>query len=79
MLLFQSLISDVQAHPNLHSPVCVGQTAVIPSERVQIWVCAWFCPGMRLQIWVCLICVISPYSNGAVQTRVGLELADLTD
>ena len=24
---------------------------------------------------VCLICVISPYSNGAAQIRVGLELA----
>ena len=23
--------------------------------------------GVRLQIWVCLICVISPFSNGAVQ------------
>ena len=31
---------------------------------------------MRLQIWACLICVISPYSNGAVQIRVGLELTD---
>ena len=31
---------------------------------------------MTLQIWVCLIRVISPYSNGAVQIRVGLELAD---
>ena len=31
---------------------------------------------MRLQIWVCLICVISPHSNGAVQIRVGLVLAD---
>ena len=39
--------------------------------------------GVRLQIWVCLICVISvalisPYSNGAVQIRVGLELAERT-
>ena len=25
------------------------------------------CPGVRLPIWVCLICIISPYSNGAVQ------------
>ena len=24
------------------------------------------------------MCVISPYSNGAVQIRVGLELAELT-
>ena len=31
---------------------------------------------MTLQIWVCLICVISSYSNGAVQIRAGLELAD---
>ena len=32
----------------------------------------WYYPGVTLQIWVCLICVISPYSNGAVQIRVGL-------
>ena len=55
----------------------VGQTAVIPSERVQIWVClflfSWFYPARG---WMCLICVISTYSNGAVQIRVGLELAD---
>ena len=31
-------------------------------------------PFVKLQICVCLICVISPYSNGAVQIRVGLEL-----
>ena len=47
--------------PNLHSPV-------IPSERVQIWVClflyGWYYPGVGLQIWVCLICVISTYPNG---------------
>ena len=29
-----------------------------------------------LKMWVCLICVIAPYSNGAAQLRVGLELAD---
>ena len=50
------------------------QTAVIPSDRVQIWgrlfLHGWYCPGVRLQIWVCLICVISPYSNGAVQIRL---------
>ena len=34
-------------------------------------------PGVRLQIWVCSICVISPYSKGAVQIRVGLELSEL--
>ena len=52
---------------------------VITSERVQIWVClflyGWYYPGVRLQIWVCLICVISPYSNGAVQIQVGLEIS----
>ena len=67
----------LQTHPNLHSPVLVGQMAVIPSERVQIWVYlflhGWYCPGVRLQIWACLICVISTHSNGAVQIRVGLE------
>ena len=31
--------SELHTHPNLHSPVCVGQTPVIPIERVQIWVC----------------------------------------
>ena len=31
---------------------------------------------MRLQIWVCLICVFSPHLDGAVQIRVGLELAE---
>ena len=36
----------------------------------------WYCPAVTLQIWVCLICVMSPYSNGAVQIQVGLELAD---
>ena len=29
------------------------------------------------QFWVCLICVVSPYSNGAVQIRVGLEFAEV--
>ena len=32
-------------------------------------------PRCEAPIWVCLICVISTYSNGAVQIRVGLELA----
>ena len=40
--------------PNVHSPASLGQTAVIPSERVQIWVClflhGWSYPGVRLQI-----------------------------
>ena len=65
--------------PNLHSPVWVGQTAVIPSERVQIWMflflygwCYPCCPGVRLQIWVCLICVMSTYSNEAVGIRMGV-------
>ena len=31
---------------------------------------------MRLQISVCLLRVISPYSNGSVQIRVGLEPAE---
>ena len=31
---------------------------------------------MRLQILMCLICFIPTYSNGAVQIRVGLELAE---
>ena len=37
--------------PNLHSPVRVGQRAVIPSERAQIWVVfvpiyGWHCPDL---------------------------------
>ena len=28
-------VSNLQTHPNLHSPIWVGQTAVIPSERVR--------------------------------------------
>ena len=65
---------------NLYSPVWVGQTAVIPSERVHIWVWfflyGWYYPGVRIQMWVCSICVISPYStglwklNGAVKFRL---------
>ena len=46
-----------------------------------MWVClflyGWYCPGVRLQIWVRLIRVISPYSNGAVQIQVGVELAEI--
>ena len=41
--------------------VWVGQTAVIPSDRVHIWVClflfGWYYPSVTLHIWVCLICV----------------------
>ena len=37
----------------------------------------WYYAGVTLQIWVCLICVILPYSNGAVQVQVGLELAEM--
>ena len=40
---------------------------------VPIWLVL---PRSESTIWVCLICVISPHSNGAVQSRVGLELAD---
>ena len=47
---------EFQTHLNLHSPVRVGQTVVVPSERVHIWVClfpyGWSYPGVRLQIWV---------------------------
>ena len=148
------LISKLQTHPSLHSPVSVGPMAVIPNERVQIWcVCSymagiapawgyksgcvwsvsfrptqtglwkfgWFwagwietCYGYRLdsfqnELHVQIqwqtptsmmlnmrwhrphgskhtqICTLSlgmtalwPYSNGAVQIRVGLELAEMT-
>ena len=50
-------ISGLQTHPSLHSPVWVGQTAVIPSESVQNWVClflyGWYYACVRLQIRVC--------------------------
>ena len=69
--------------PDAGSNQVLGQTAVIPNERAQIWVClfqnGWYCPGVRLQIWVCLISIISLYSNGAVQFWAGLELADIKD
>ena len=75
------MVGDLQTHANLHSPVRAGQTPVIPSDRVQIWLSlflyGWYYPGVRLQIWVCLICVSLTYSNGAVQIRVGLELAEM--
>ena len=35
-----------QTHPTLHSPVRVGQTEFIPSERVQIWVCLFLYLGV---------------------------------
>ena len=62
-----------------------GQTAVVPSERVQIWACLFLygrslprCEATNLGVFVlCHFALISPYSNGAVQIRVGLELADL--
>ena len=35
-------------------------------------------PCVRVQIWARLIFVISTYSNGAVQIRVALELAEVS-
>ena len=32
-------ISELQTYPNLHTPLSVSLTAIIPYERVQIWVC----------------------------------------
>ena len=46
------------------------------SAKRMLFLCGWYYPGMALQIWVCLICVISPYSNGAVQIRVVSELTE---
>ena len=40
---------------------------------VPIWLVL---PRCEATVWVCLICVIPPHSSGAVQIRVGLELAD---
>ena len=42
---------------------------------VPIWLVLPRCEATN-RFWVCLICVISPYSTGAVQDRVGLELAE---
>ena len=50
------------------------------AKFLKVWLCcscmAGHYPGARVQLWVCFICVISTCSNGAVQIRVGLELAD---
>ena len=47
-------ISELQTRLNLHSPVSVGQMALITSERVQFWVCLFlsclYCPGVGLRI-----------------------------
>ena len=37
-VIFYRLFSELQTHPNLHSPVCVGSNGGRP-QRVQIWVC----------------------------------------
>ena len=43
----QSKGSRAQTHPNLWSPVWVGQTAVIPARGYKFG-CGWCCPGVRL-------------------------------
>ena len=73
------------------APVEQGQSAVVPSEGAQIWVCL-FRKGRSLPrhphdrpFWnkhtqICTpslgTTALCPYSNGAVQIRVGLELAE---
>ena len=57
---------------------------VIPSARVQIWVVfvsIWLvlrsCEATNLGVFdLYHFALISPYSDGAVQIRVGLELAE---
>ena len=50
------------------------------SERVQIWVClflyGWYYPGVTLQILGVFDLCHFALLNGAVQIRVGLELAE---
>ena len=60
-------ISELQTHPNLHSPVWVGQSAAIPSAARCKFGCVFLhgCPypGAMVRTWVCLIYAISTYSN----------------
>ena len=72
---------EIPGRRNGKSVQILGLGVVIPSERVQIWVrlflCGLFYPCVRHKfVCVCVICVLSPHSNGAIQTRVGVELAD---
>ena len=43
---------------------------------VPLWLVLPMCEATNLCVCVCVICVLSPHSNGAMQTQVGLELAD---
>ena len=76
--------ANSQTHPHLHSPVCVGSNGGHPQREgtnlgmfVPIWLVLRRCEATNLGVFdLCHFALISPYSNGAVQTRVGLELAD---
>ena len=77
-------LSELQTHPNLHSPVWVGSNGRRPQREgtnlgvfVPIWLVLPRCEATNLGVFVlCHFALISPYSNGAVQIRVGLELAE---
>ena len=65
-------VSELQTHPNLHSPVTCW------SNGGPIWVCLFlcgcYCPGVRLQVWVCLICVKRGFANsGGLGARCAIK------
>ena len=78
-------LSEFQTHPNLHSPVSVGSNDGRPQREgtnlgvfVPIWLVLPRCEATNLGVFVlCHFALVSPHSNdGAVQIRVGLELAE---
>ena len=75
-------VSDLQTHPNLHSPVRVGRSNNGHPQRegtnlgvfVPIWLVLPRCDATNLGVFdLSHFAFISPYSNRAVQIRVGLE------
>ena len=65
--------SELQTHLNLHSLVWVGQKAVIPSERVQIWVCLFLlwlvlsrCDATNLGVFD--LCHFAPLKQGCANS-----------
>ena len=70
-----------QTHPNLHSRLSRSsggrpqRDGTILGVFVPLWLVLPRCEATNLCVYV--ICVISPHSNGAVQTQVGLELASI--
>ena len=80
MLDLRMLLSELQTHPNLHSPVSVGQTPVIPSEKVKfgvlvpIWVVLPWCEATNLGAFD--LCHFDLFKWGCANSG-GLELAEL--